>query len=287
MGLISLVFSLIKIVLFLVLFFIMLVLIIPVGIIFLIVSKRLSKRVERRMKKEEKLNKEGKSLYSNEDRIYFFKLQYFYKTIEENKGKKEFLEKLKNNPELKIKISKILKNGQWAIILHSKSLLKKSTNKIETLLIELGIEKELHNIETLVEKKSDYLFLIEFALGNNDIIADETKVQFEKIIKTLKSDEINNDPSVLNWIVKEFEKTVLPYIINKIDIDLSVDYYDVLDIDENAIEKEIKNAYRTQSKRSHPDLGGSQEEFEKVNKAYNVLKNLEKRNIYLKLRKYN
>lgn len=39
---------------------------------------------------------------------------------------------------------------------------------------------------------------------------------------------------------------------------------------------EIKNQYRTLAKTKHPDMGGSQEEFEKINKAYQDAQQLER-----------
>lgn len=39
---------------------------------------------------------------------------------------------------------------------------------------------------------------------------------------------------------------------------------------------EIKNQYRNLAKTKHPDMGGSQEEFEKINKAYQDAQELKK-----------
>lgn len=39
---------------------------------------------------------------------------------------------------------------------------------------------------------------------------------------------------------------------------------------------EIKNQYRNLAKTKHPDMGGSQEEFEKINKAYQDAQQLDK-----------
>ena len=39
---------------------------------------------------------------------------------------------------------------------------------------------------------------------------------------------------------------------------------------------EIKNQYRTLAKKKHPDMGGSPEEFEKINKAYQEALSLDK-----------
>lgn len=47
--------------------------------------------------------------------------------------------------------------------------------------------------------------------------------------------------------------------------------YDVLKIDSGASDGEIKKAYRTLSKKLHPDRGGDEKEFIKVTKAYQAL----------------
>jgi len=44
--------------------------------------------------------------------------------------------------------------------------------------------------------------------------------------------------------------------------------YDILGINSDASEDEIKKAYRTLAKKSHPDKGGSVEKFREINDAY-------------------
>ena len=56
--------------------------------------------------------------------------------------------------------------------------------------------------------------------------------------------------------------------------------YSVLGIKENATDEEIKKAFRNQSKKTHPDKGGSAEKFQKVKDAYEVLANPTKRKRY-------
>ena len=51
----------------------------------------------------------------------------------------------------------------------------------------------------------------------------------------------------------------------------SDEYYEVLEIQRGANEEEIKKAYRTKSKKVHPDFGGSAEALKKVNDAYRKL----------------
>ncbi|HEV7347089.1 J domain-containing protein [Telluribacter sp.] len=63
-----------------------------------------------------------------------------------------------------------------------------------------------------------------------------------------------------------------------------VDYYQVLGIDKNATEKEIKNAYRKLARKYHPDVNPDDQEahrkFQQVNEANEVLSDPEKRKKY-------
>ena len=62
------------------------------------------------------------------------------------------------------------------------------------------------------------------------------------------------------------------------------DYYDVLGIQKNADEKEIKRAYRKLAKKYHPDTNAgnkqAEERFQEITEAYNVLSDSEKRKLY-------
>ncbi len=62
------------------------------------------------------------------------------------------------------------------------------------------------------------------------------------------------------------------------------DYYDILDVDKNADQQEIKRAFRKLAKKYHPDLNpddqGSEVKFKEVNEAYEVLSDEEKRKKY-------
>lgn len=57
-------------------------------------------------------------------------------------------------------------------------------------------------------------------------------------------------------------------------------YYNVLGIDKNASQDEIKRAYKKAAMTSHPDRGGDEATFKEISKAYSVLSNPEKRAIY-------
>jgi curved DNA-binding protein len=58
------------------------------------------------------------------------------------------------------------------------------------------------------------------------------------------------------------------------------DHYKTLGIDRTATADDIKKAYRKLAMKYHPDRGGDQAEFQKIQEAYSVLSDLEKKNQY-------
>src|ERR1700685_1911923 len=53
--------------------------------------------------------------------------------------------------------------------------------------------------------------------------------------------------------------------------------YDVLGVPRDADEGSIRSAYRRAARKTHPDAGGTAEEFTKVNRAFGVLVSAERR----------
>ena len=56
--------------------------------------------------------------------------------------------------------------------------------------------------------------------------------------------------------------------------------YDTLGVDKDASDEEIKKAYRKKSKKTHPDKGGSEKEFNETNQAYLILSDASRRKKY-------
>jgi len=61
---------------------------------------------------------------------------------------------------------------------------------------------------------------------------------------------------------------------------IETELYDVLGVQTTATQDEIKKAYRKLALQHHPDKGGDQEQFKKVNGAYEILSNPQKRELY-------
>ena len=57
-------------------------------------------------------------------------------------------------------------------------------------------------------------------------------------------------------------------------------YYDVLGVSKGASQEEIKKAYRRMANKHHPDKGGDAEQFKKINEAYQVLSDEQKKSQY-------
>ena len=67
------------------------------------------------------------------------------------------------------------------------------------------------------------------------------------------------------------------------------DYYKTLGVPNNAVQEDIKKAFRDLARKCHPDLAkaedkiSSEERFKEINEAYEVLKDPEKRKKYDRL----
>ena len=60
-----------------------------------------------------------------------------------------------------------------------------------------------------------------------------------------------------------------------------MDYYNLLGVQRNASDKELKSAYKKLSMQHHPDrTGGDDSKFKQINEAYSALKDPQKRQMY-------
>lgn len=80
------------------------------------------------------------------------------------------------------------------------------------------------------------------------------------------------------YLIPLFFLIFLQYVLSHGAAD--TEYYDILGVSPDASDEEIKQAFRTLSKKKHPDRGGAQEEFVKLNEAYEVLKDPDTRQLY-------
>jgi DnaJ family protein A protein 2 len=56
--------------------------------------------------------------------------------------------------------------------------------------------------------------------------------------------------------------------------------YEILNVQPNASEEELKKAWKKQAMKHHPDKGGDVEKFQEIQKAYEILSDSEKRKMY-------
>ncbi len=88
----------------------------------------------------------------------------------------------------------------------------------------------------------------------------------------------------INFIILDFLLIYKKNCKNSKKMDKFKDYYNILGIEKDASEEEIKQAYRRLAKKYHPDLNKTdpkaKEKFIKVHEAYETLINPIKREIY-------
>ena len=88
----------------------------------------------------------------------------------------------------------------------------------------------------------------------------------------------NPVPRLLVWVV--LSMTSLRFILFADAAASSKSYYDLLGVPKTANQTELKKAYRKQCLKHHPDKGGDEATFKEINKAYDVLSDEGKRQVY-------
>lgn len=61
---------------------------------------------------------------------------------------------------------------------------------------------------------------------------------------------------------------------------MAKDYYQILGVQKNATQDDIKKAYRKLAHQHHPDKGGDEQKFKEISEAYRILSDSEKRSQY-------
>lgn len=90
--------------------------------------------------------------------------------------------------------------------------------------------------------------------------------------------------SISNTIIK-FQSKNFSSSFSNVTYDPNNDYYKVLNISDKADLKEIKKSFYKLSLESHPDKGGNEENFKKINNAYEILKDEKQKQQYDLIRK--
>jgi len=119
---------------------------------------------------------------------------------------------------------------------------------------------------------------IKLTLKNNRINIAAIKIHknaFSTQKTFINTTEISNKK--LNQI-----KSLNIILSKRFSINLSKDYYQILNISPDASEKEIKNAYLALVKRYHPDVTGgkSTEHFKEISNSYKILSDKSSKSFY-------
>ena len=120
---------------------------------------------------------------------------------------------------------------------------------------------------SIIRKKTEY--------DTNDWVSKKNR-DYEKYHSEWMSDEISFERKGKNKLSdKEFQESLLRKNLP--------DYYDILHVQKNASQDEIKRQFRLLAKKWHPDKKQSNDAEEKmaqINTAYEVLSNLQRKKMY-------
>lgn len=76
--------------------------------------------------------------------------------------------------------------------------------------------------------------------------------------------------------MQKIMKTEIDRLNDEIDKMMKSTYnpFSVLGVKQNLTENDLKNAYRNKAREHHPDKGGKEEDFKKIQVAYEVIKKM-------------
>ena len=67
---------------------------------------------------------------------------------------------------------------------------------------------------------------------------------------------------------------------SNMSVELGEDYYEVLGIEPAATTEVVRNAYKEKAMKHHPDRGGDRDQWTLIQKAFDTLTDLQKRQVY-------
>jgi hypothetical protein len=147
----------------------------------------------------------------------------------------------------------------WRIMLHNNVSFTMSIKEIDESKIKFHLVKY---------KNDKYVETRRFSTRENAIKYVEK--EFDKYDFDADEDETEAG----DWhLIDEDENLNIKFVllIAVLEGKFGSTYHEILGVKRNATKEEIKTAYRQKSKEHHPDLGGNEKTFRKVNEAYNKL----------------
>jgi hypothetical protein len=204
-----------------------------------------------------------------------------YEDIEKMKVKCQEMKKLAAD-QMKSAASIKTRQAYFAAKAEIEKLITETDNLQKEALSKLqyGITEIQDCLDCLIQERQTIIIkLITHALKKSNSIYEDYK-SGNKSLNSAKGDVLSlvnesirlyNEGGAYNAkMLKDISE--LKATLNKLDsIDPKEDAYAVLGLKNGATKEEIKKAYRNLVMKCHPDKGGSQEDFRKIQEAYELL----------------